>query len=169
MGGKNVDTKTANDPSIKFELRRVGSAANPIFFVGVAPGRQRKKEQTRKAWEGNKSSDLMNDATKHCKNAVYTNISNEYIPTRKISIDDDAIIAGSKKLASLILHYKPHKILLFSTFTARAFKKHVQSNAQLSTHIENTAIIELQHPSYVLRFNKDKTAWIKEVQHAITK
>lgn len=139
---------------IEYSPKTVGDLKNPVFIVGLGPGLQRKGSKTHLAWEGNRSGDLVQEAIKGLSNIYLTNVMNYYV---KGEISADVISKGVEQLRKDIEKYKPAKIICMGDF---AFN-HVR--------IINPSgeVIKFKHPSYLIRFQKPKKLYIKELKAVI--
>jgi len=139
---------------IEYEPKNIGDLKNPVFIVGLGPGLQRKGEKTHLAWEGNRSADLVQEAIKGLDNIYLTNVMNYYV---KGEITAEIISKGVDKLRRDINKLKPSKIICMGDF---AFN-HIR--------IINPPgeVIKFKHPSYLIRFQKPKDPYIKELKAAI--
>jgi uracil-DNA glycosylase len=123
---------------------------NIIFIVGMCPGKQRKKDKTNIAWEGNKSGDFLTKIIKDYKNLYLTNIFNTYSVDK---IETETIEKGKKQLLNDINLLKPKKIICLGDF---AF------STVMNFNLKDIHIIKLKHPSYILRFNGKQEEYINQ-------
>jgi uracil-DNA glycosylase len=151
---------------IKFEPVSQKAHQGCVMIVGMCPSRQRKKQQTLRAWEGNKTGDLMQKAIKDCENVFLTNVFNTYVyetsetgkKTKAKDISVDTINDGLQDLNEAISTYKPRKIVALGTWVEKQLA---------NVDIKGAKIVKLWHPGFVKRFGKDETVWIKNVQDEI--
>lgn len=138
--------------AIKYKTKNTGITANPIFIVGMCPGKQRKKNQTRIVWEGNRSGDLMTRIIRGKKNLFLTNAFNYYVDG---DVPENIIDEGKFDLLEDIYRYNPRKVLCFGEVARKTIKE---------LDVVKCPIKLFKHPSYILRFNLDKEKYIKEVR-----
>lgn len=138
--GNNAMSAFINE---KFKNKSIGVIKNPVLIVGQNPGKQRKNEQTFTVWEGNKSSDLLNYVIENQTNVYLTNVCNyqEMTPQR---IED-----GINDLRALIDELQPVKVICLGAFAHLA----------VCTLKLNYDVKRLLHPSYIVRFQKDREAY----------
>jgi len=107
-----------------------------IFFIGMNPGKTNIAEK--KAFYGNKTGHFIHNLlTKYKLENVYlTNVSDNEL------LNDSNIIIGSQKLYLDIIEYKPKIIVTFGKLAENIIKGNDYKN-----------VINLPHPSYVIRFN----------------
>ena len=145
---------------MKYQTRLLNpSKKKKVMIIGMCPGRQRKRVKRQIVFHGNKTGDFIEDILKGQENIFLTNVFNEYVE----KIDDIIIKNGLFKLERDIENHKPKLIICMGRFA----EKHV---AKLG--IENIPIISIVHPSYIIRFGKDKNIYkanvlklIKETQN----
>ena len=126
---------------MKFKTKKTSELLNPIFIVGINPGKQRREFKTKIVWEGNKSGDYINNLIKSIPNLYLTNICNFS------KLNNKNIYKGLLKLTYDILYYSPIKIVCLGNIPTYCCSK---------INILDIKIVSLKHPSYILRFNKNK-------------
>lgn len=138
----------------KFKSMRVGVGKNPVFVVGQCPGRQRKKNETFNVWEGNRSGDLMQEIIKGLDNIFLTNIVNVWSDGE---IAPGQIQDGLNELTRDVKDMEPVGIMCIGAFA----KRHVE------TSIKHKNIAFAKHPSYIIRFGKNREKYMSEVRAMI--
>ncbi len=135
---------------IKFKTRWINKINNkePIMIVGICPGKQRKNKQNQLVFSGNRTGDFIEKILKNGTNIYLTNIFN-YLIDKKITLE--IVQNGLEELRDDILTLKPYRIIALGNFAYNYCKE-----------ITNISIIKLYHPSYILRFNKNKMEYIKK-------
>lgn len=129
---------------IKFSPIEIEITKNPIFIVGMYPGRQ--KPLTKIVWQGNRSGNFLYDLMPNFSNVFITNITNYSIDGYEVT--QDMIDDGMKELQADIDKHQPKKIICLGKFTS----KHVRE-LKLDPNI---VIVDMNHPAYLLRFNDAK-------------
>lgn len=124
----------------------------PVFIVGQCPGRQRKHEQTHVVWEGNRSSDLLEEAVEGLGDLYFTNICNYQDPTL------EEVHEGMLDLERKIVKLNPRKIICLGEY---AYSRVIQLPGMED-------VVKLPHPSFIMRFHKNKQEWIQQLRKAIT-
>lgn len=112
----------------------------------MCPGKQRKRVKKKPVFHGNKTGDFVEEILKDEENIFLTNVFNKYID----KITDTIISNGVYALQRDIEQQKPALIICMGRFA----EKHI---AKLQ--IENIPIISIVHPSYIIRFGKDKNIY----------
>lgn len=132
----------------------IQDTAKLVFLVGMCPGRQRISARNFLALQGNKTGDLVSEAIQGIPNIYLTNIFNVLTknPTKEM------IARGLFKLKEDIADLEPVKIVLLGRWTEEQFLK-----LEL-----DKPYIALEHPSFILRFNKDKAEYLMRLRAAIT-
>ena len=134
---------------MKFETRTHNKTEDndkTIFIIGHCPSKQRKKDSTRKVFEGNAVGDLIQEIIKDFENIHLTNIINEYVP----EITEELYIKGSEELLDEIKTLKPYKAICLGDIAKKHLTKLIK-NENLEKEL-----ITIHNPGYILRFNKDK-------------
>lgn len=123
---------------------------NPIIIVGQNPGRQRGGVTEKVCWQNNQSADLLCEAIKGRDNIILTNVC-QY---RDMTLGN--LKKGVEDLERLIKEVKPRKVISLGT---------IASIKVLGILLDNPSfrVISLHHPSYVVRFNNDRTEWINKL------
>ena len=103
---------------MKFKNKLINIIQNPIFIIGINPGKQRKMEQTNIVWEGNKSSDLLLNIIQNINNLFLTNLYN--YQNKNISL---YINKGLQELNNNIQKYKPFKIICLGNIVSNYILK----------------------------------------------
>lgn len=141
-----------------FDSLSVAVKESPIFIVGMAPGHIRKSVTCHQAWIGNRSADLMQAAIKGYTNLYLTNITNHY--TSDV-MTESMIESGIVKLTEDIMKYKPVKIIAVGIFAKKHLYRLVKNKKYFGT------IINVKHPSFILRFKHDRSNWIRQFRKAL--
>lgn len=138
---------------LEFKTRRIEIEDSPVFICGMCPGRQRKNDQNREVFHGNRTGDLVEQVIKGKKNIFLTNVFNYRIDGK---ITKDIIRIGVLELRNELLKQKPYKVIALGNF---AYEHVLELIKDTGLHLN---IVKLQHPSYILRFNKPKDLYIKQ-------
>lgn len=138
----------------EFKTNTIGKGTT--FIVGFGPGKQRRNEQSGIVWEGNKSGDIMQEIIKGKKDLFLTNAQNVWTDGE---ITDEMWEKGFRSLQANVNLKKPKKILAFGGVAAKMCHR-----LKLP---EKCEIVEFVHPSYIVRFNKDRDEYIKAVKETI--
>lgn len=138
---------------IKFNPVSIGELNRPVFIVGQCPGKQRKKDKNCEVFYGNRTGDFIRDILKDKTNIYLTNVFNYYVD----KIDKEIIDKGLKELLNDVLTYNPQKIICLGNFSFDCISKVVK----------NREVFRLVHPSFILRFNKDKEKYKKQLLELI--
>lgn len=130
------------DENVRFKEKLLDPLAVPgtVLIVGQNPGRQRRNERTQVVWEGNRSADLVNWILDGQRNVYLTNVCNYQKMT------PERIEEGVHDLSVLIITLQPSVIVCLGAFAHLAV-------AQLEM---SYPVRKLLHPSYIVRFNKDR-------------
>lgn len=139
------------------KYKTVTKGRGKTMIIGFGPGKQRKTEQTLNVWEGNKSGDIMQEILKGRKDYFLTNAQNWYVHADVVP--EKCWEDGFKELQADTDRIQPVRILAFGNVAAKA--------AHRLTVPKECKIYEFVHPSYIVRFNKDRKKYIKEVQEAL--
>lgn len=135
----------------RFKEKSIYLGQNPTLIVGQNPGRQRKGEQTKTVWEGNRSSDLLNWVLDGQRNVYLTNVCNYQEMTPEL-VDE-----GMYDLSVLIVTLQPSVIICLGAYAHLAV-----ASFEMSYPIR-----KLLHPSYIVRFNKDRDEYKQKFLRAI--
>lgn len=132
------------ETEVRFKDKLIGDGNGPVtILVGQNPGRQRKSQQTYVVWEGNRSSDLLLEAISGAQNLYLTNVCNYQQMT------DGKILEGLEHIRELVEDLEPRRVICFGQFA--------YSNVMsLGMNVE---VVKLPHPSWIVRFNKDRNLW----------
>ncbi len=129
----------------------------PIFIIGQCPGKQRKKDQTGLVFQGNRTGDLIQEVIKDFDNIHLTNIFNVIVP----KITPEVIQSGSEELLNEIKELNPSKVICLGKIAQSTVSKLVSENDL------NLWIVNFQHPSYILRFNKNKEEYKARIKEEL--
>jgi uracil-DNA glycosylase len=143
-----IKTKEVKFNDIKFKVDK-----NPILIIGQNPGRQRLNEQTFNVWEGNRSSDFLKKCLRSEINYILTNVCNYQL------ITDERIQEGINDIVSLVDLYKPCKIICLGNFSYQHVKKVLNNDIEIT---------KFNHPSYIVRFNKNKETYERKLHEQFT-
>lgn len=135
---------------MKFATISIDVKENPVFIVGINPGRQRKSQQTYRVWEGNRSGDLVMEAIDGYDNLFLTNVCNY----QDAELNEEKYEEGLEDLLKNIIELKPKRIICLGAMPHLAVRI-------LSPPCE---VVKLMHPSFIVRFNKDRKAYIKKLR-----
>lgn len=132
----------------KFEVKMIGVDTEPVMIIGQNPGRQRKGAETGIVWEGNRSGDFISDIIKdhELENVILTNVCNYREMT------DEGVEEGFMDICRLGEKYNVKKVICLGMVAWGVMT--------LEGGAENVEVVSLPHPSYILRFNKDREAYI---------
>jgi len=146
-----VETK-----AIKYSPRSQKLGKNPVFVVGLAPGRQRYHSRTLQVWEGNRSGDFVKETLADAKNVYFTNLCNYYLTADlNEKVDVKYFEEGFEDLKKAVEKYQPRKIVCLGQPVSEFAMKHFKN------------VVSLPHPSYILRFNKDVTAFKRKLRREV--
>lgn len=134
-------------------MQFVGVKKNPIIIVGQNPGHNYDGTHTGVAWERNKSAKLLWEAIDDRQNLILTNICNYTV------ITIPRLAEGVLDLYHLIKIDNPSKIVCLGNIAYTEVKKMQVQNMPKVFHFH--------HPSYIIRFNKGRNSWIKDIRKAI--
>lgn len=139
------------DDMVKYETREIGVIKNPVFVVGQCPGKIYRKALVKNkdkkiVFYGNRTGDLVEEMIVGVDNLFLTNVLNYYV---KGKITADQVKLGLQELKNDVKRLQPRKIVCLGKFAAL----HVHS------FDFNVPVIELRHPSYVIRFNEDRVKY----------
>jgi len=133
-----------------------------IFIVGLYPGNIRKSCKEKLVFHGNKSGDFIEKILKNERDLYITNLCNikitdETSDTLKYRLLD----IGRKILLNDIKDANPLKILCLG--------KDVKHDVDIIIKKlnMNIPVIEIEHPSYILRFNKNKVKYKNKILHEL--
>jgi hypothetical protein len=130
---------------------------NPTIIVGQNPGKTREGKYSPYVWDGDtRTSNLLREAVKGHGNLILTNICNYQ------KIDLDTRIEGWQDFIEMFNQYQPKKIICLGEYAFRDIEMLATTKRIRASGNSGTAIYKLQHPSYIVRFNKDREEYIKE-------
>lgn len=135
----------------KVEPRCIHVKGFPTIIVGQNPGHFKDGSTTGIAWEKNRSAKLLEEIIEYRQNLILTNICNYPDMT------DEHLDEGGEELMLLIEKARPTKVIALGVL-AQAFLDAQQLNCRL---------YKLPHPSYILRFNKNKEEYINEFRRVL--
>lgn len=129
--------------------KRLGS----VMIVGQNPGKQRNGEQTGVVWEGNRSADFLLACLDGISGVFLTNACNYQDP----SAED--LLEGSEDLRSAIEVWQPKRVICLGEIAYAAVDAlEIVPPSQISVFF---------HPSFVVRFNKDKDGYKESLVAAV--
>lgn len=139
--------------STKFKTKQIMLGKSPVFIVGLNPGKQRKGHETGVVWEGNRSGDYLTDVLERYEvvNVYLTNICNYQKP------DEEKSLEGVVDLVRDVERLRPRKIIALGDYVYAVLSKNCPVN-----------LVKVLHPSYVLRFNRDRSEYEKQLIKEIT-
>lgn len=141
----------------KFMLKHTNDlSANPTLIVGQNPGRQRLGEESHVVWEGNRSSDFLMECLFEVPNTILTNVCLYQRMTH------ENVLEGIQELTNLIQEFQPRKIICLGNFAYRTVISLVATD-----RIQDVDIVKLPHPSYIVRFNKDKQEYKLQIRKEV--
>ena|SRR6478609_7162756 len=118
----------------------------PTLIVGQCPGRQRREDTVDYVFHGNRTGDFIEMVIEGKKNIILTNVVNYYEVGKNFLVNEKILQKGINELSSLIEKEKPYKIICLGNYAINAVK---------NLEPKNAIIYAIEHPSYVLRFQKD--------------
>jgi hypothetical protein len=130
----------------------IDNYSNITLIVGERPAKPR-KDSTFKAFEKSRSGDFIMSIINNKNNIMLTNAINYYTTNKHYK--DYLLKNGIKDLKNLIDTYKPIKIIALG----------IIAKTMLDTL--NIKHESFNHPSYVLRFNKNIDTYRKEIEKVI--
>ncbi len=142
--------------AVKYSPRSQKLGKNPVFVIGLCPGRQRIKDRTFKVWEGNRSGDFVKQTLLKAENVYFTNLCNYYLEEDLDGeVDVKYFEQGFEDLKQAVEKYKPRKLVCLGKPVGAFAMKHFKN------------VKCLLHPSYVLRFNKDVEAYRNQLRREV--
>lgn len=121
----------------------------PVIFVGQNPGKTRKGKYSKHVWDGDtRTSNLLREAVDGYTNIVLTNVCNYQ------DMSDEHLEEGLEDLRKMIEDLEPKLIVCLGGFSRRYV---------LSLKPE-CRVVSLQHPSYVVRFNRNRQEYINNIR-----
>ena len=141
---------------LKFQDKQINVTTKPVMLVGQNPGKARTGPDTGIVWESNRSADLLNEIVEGISNLYLTNLVNYQI------INPAVIEEGLEDLTQTIKTYSPSKIICLGGLSYRYVTKLVND---LGLDIP---VFGLRHPSFIVRFNKDRDAYANELLELIS-
>jgi hypothetical protein len=142
----------------KTRPREINISLEPTFIIGQCPGRYIKQQTTFYDWDDmGRSGSFLNKIIKDIDNLYLTNIYHYPIskPSQKI------ILEGVMELAYDFIKYEPSKIVCLGNFAYDVMKKYFISDSIVDI------VFKVEHPSYILRFNKDKDKYKRNLRQII--
>jgi uracil-DNA glycosylase len=132
---------------VKFRTKAINVKSGLTLIVGQNPGRQRNGCNTGVVWEGNRSGDYITQllAEIQADNVYLTNVCNYQVMTA------ERIREGLNDIRDVILEFEPERIICLGDFSYKLIKS-------MDVNVET---VKLYHPSYVLRFNRDREEYKK--------
>lgn len=125
----------------------------PIIVVGQNPGKTRKGKYSPYVWDGDTpTSNLLRNVVKPYTNLVLTNICNYQVMTK------EHVTEGIEDLRKMIDELEPKKIICLGSYAHLAV-------ASLSLDVP---IVKVMHPSYIIRFNKNREEYVKKIRKELT-
>lgn len=144
----------------KFKSRKINiqNKNKIIMIIGICPGKQRKNNSNFEVFHGNRTGDFIENIIKNKKNIYLTNILNY---THKSTLSNREIELAKLKLRIKINIIKPIKIICLGNTVKKILLSMINE--------EKVKCIFLEHPSFILRFNKDienyKNKFEKELEN----
>lgn len=137
----------------------------PVFIVGQCPGRQRKNDTVDYVFHGNRTGDFIEeiiDEIDSPQRIFLTNVTNYQIDIKTERHLKFYIEKGLAELIGHAEHFKPRRIIALGDF---AYNKIIDLTS-LSYFIP---VRKLQHPSFILRFNKSRDMYKTNLKQLIYK
>lgn len=138
---------------MKFEDKPISIFRRPVIVVGQNPGRQRKGQETGVVWEGNRSADFLMDVIERYElsNLYLTNICNYQDMTT------DRLLEGVLDFIDTCVKLQPRKVVALGKIAYDT----------LSVGKPPLPVQYVPHPSFILRFNKDRQAYTRQLIDAL--
>ena len=141
---------TAN--SSKFQIKASNPLSpHPVMIIGQNPGRQRKAHQTGVVWEGNRSGDFITEVCEDygLDNVILTNVCNYQEMTA------ERIEEGLNDIVNMTMMFQVRKFVCLGDFAYN--------------HLKTIGVdpIKLEHPSFILRFNRNREEYINRLVKAV--
>lgn len=143
---------------IRYEDVFIDVTKNPTIIIGQNPGNQRKGTFNGKCWHGNRSADLLRSVIDGSENIVLTNACQYREMTDKQAED------GQYDLSVLINELQPFKIICLGNYSFNVVKHLMQNGFIKCKNGTSMSVYRLDHPSYIIRFNKDKPEWEEKLK-----
>lgn len=128
------------ESQVKFIDKSLGYRPGGAILVGINPGRQRLNERTGVAWEGNKSADFLLSCLDGAENILLTNVCNFQ------NMDRYQMVQGIRDLKWNLVAMDPGIVICLGEVPMKVV---MSLEYRFNVH-------KLPHPSYIVRFNKDK-------------
>ena len=142
---------------MKFKTKLMLADSQVKFIIGINPGKQRLNCKTNFVWEGNRSGDFVHDIARESSEHVFlTNVCNYQVMSRS------NIKEGLEDLEKEIRLRKPRTIICLGTVACKLVKCLLREK-----NLEVVYFIEMLHPSFVLRFNRDVLGYKKKLLNAL--
>jgi len=109
-------------------------------------------------FHGNKTGDLVEKAIEGKTNIILTNACNWQQPTYVDWIE------GGADLGELIWKYKPRKVICLGKVAAQMVRYEINGYDEK----ELPELVLLQHPSFIIRFNRNPTAYIHALKRQVS-
>lgn len=151
---------------IKYSPRDVDRTNNCTMIVGMCPGRQRKKDQNLEVFHGNRTGDLIEKAIKGLHNIYLTNVFNTYCPGAQMKDLKEVIEEGIQDLTAAIKNLKPKKIICLGSVASKGVQGALKHAEKAFSDLKHPMpeVVTVQHPSYVIRFNKGVEAHVEKIR-----
>lgn len=131
----------------------------PIMFVGMNPGKTRKGKYSSHVWDGDTlTSNLLREAVEPYTNIVLTNVCNYQ------EVSEEKLNEGMNDLLQLVLRLKPRKIICLGDFAYKHVEELRMNGGEMYQRYAERHVIKLPHPSYVVRFNKNRQEYINKIR-----
>lgn len=142
--------------SEKYRIKIIGKIDHPTLIIGQSPGNQRKNTFDGVCWHGNKSADLLNEAIDGYSNIILTNIC------QYREINETNLLEGMNDIIRLIITFKPKTVLCLGNYAWENAEKIRTNGGEI--YQRYAKFDKLDHPSYIVRFNKDRQQWINNLR-----
>lgn len=147
----------------KFKPKEIYLSKNKgsaTMIVGQCPGHQRKKEHDLFVLSGNRIGDLLAEGIGAKINIYMTNVFNDYYPEIKDGKYPEAVVKeGKEQLIRDINRVQPKKIICLGTYALKHATECVKK-----CKVKRPTVVMIPHPSYIIRFNKDRNKWKQQLQ-----
>lgn len=135
-------------PEVKAVPRNVGMKKDPIFIIGQNIGHEGDGSHTGTVWEKNKSALLVNEIIGDRENLFLTNICNYTVVT------PDRLREGIEDIKTAMLIYGCKKVICLGSI---AYQNLIMFDTK-------ARIVHFAHPSFIIRFNKDRDKYIRTMR-----
>lgn len=140
-----------------FKDRYIEVTERPVIIVGERPGRQRPKDSNQECFHGNRTGDFVESVIDGMKNIILTNTQQEYY-SGSLRLTGTEHVNGITALTALIRKVNPKRVICLGKYAHESVMNIVHFR-------QDCEVTSLPHPSWTLRFNKDKKVYYEALQH----